>query len=89
MAHPIDMESNVAELPLSHKLLAWFETSKKQVMIGAAVAAVLGLIIYFFIWRHDQTELAASQALSRVITSQTGTAAPRANLAQEYLKEML
>ena len=64
------MQSEVAQLPLSHKLLAWFETNKKQVLWGAGIIAGLIVIVSFFNWNKTQRELKASEALSDASTAQ-------------------
>jgi TolA-binding protein len=60
------MPSEVAELPLSHKAWAWFETNRKQALWGIVIAAGLGLIIWFILWQQGQKEVNASEALSRL-----------------------
>lgn len=45
---------------------AWVETNKKQAAWGAAITVTLGLVIWFFIWRHAEQEVKAGEALSEV-----------------------
>lgn len=80
------MQSNVAELPLTHKLWAWFETNRKPVLVGTAVAAVLGLIIWVMIWQQQQKQVSAGVALSDVAAMQMSGATPRTEVAAAYLK---
>lgn len=80
------MQSNVAELPLTHKLWAWFETNRKPVLVGTAAAAVLGLIIWVMIWQQQQKQVSAGAALSDVAAMQMSGATPRAEAAAAYLK---
>jgi TolA-binding protein len=68
------MQSNVAQLPLSHKLWTWFETNKKPAIAGVCIVAAVALIIWFVSWRHEETQIAAGNALSDVDTRQVGNA---------------
>ncbi len=79
------MESNVAQLQVTDRLWAWFDANKKPVLTGTVVALIAGLIIWFLVWQRDQTEVAASEALSNVEAGQLGGSAQPAN-AQDYLK---
>lgn len=79
------MQPDVAPLPLSHRLWAWFEANQKPALIGAAVILVAGCIVAFILWQHGQTEIAAGQALAEVTGGQIGATMPQANPAQEYL----
>jgi tetratricopeptide (TPR) repeat protein len=80
------MESNVAELPLSHKLWAWFETNRKQATWGASALVVAGVVIWFFIWQQGETEATAGEALSEALIPPAGTPENRPDAARAYLK---
>src|SRR5579859_6628857 len=80
------MQSNVAELPLSHKLWAWFETNRKAVLVGTGVVAVVGLIAWVIIWQQQEKQVSAGTALSDVAAMQLNGATPRAEVAAAYLK---
>src|SRR5262245_35068875 len=67
------MPTEVAELPLSHKLWAWFETNRKQALWGMVIIVVLGLIIWFVSWQQGQKEMNASEALSKLSSVTAGT----------------
>jgi len=69
------MPTEVAELPLSHKLWAWFETNRKQAIWGMVIIVVLGLIIWFVSWQQGQKEMNASEALSKLSLVTAGTEA--------------
>jgi TolA-binding protein len=79
------MSSEVAELPVSHKLWAWFETNRKQAIWGAVIVVALGLIIWFFVWQQGEKEVNASEALSKVSTPAATTPTAKAD-PESYLK---
>ena len=80
------MPTEVAQLPLSHRLWAWFETNKKQAIWGTVSVIGLGLIIWFVIWQQGEKEINASEALASVSTPQTGSAGARPGAADAFLK---
>lgn len=80
------MQSNVAELPVSHRLLAWFETNKKPTITAAVVIAVVALVAWFISWNRNQKELAASEVLSAVTVQQMTTPGGHLNAARDYLE---
>jgi len=82
----LDMQSNVAELPLSHKVWGWFETNKKQAIYGAVAVIIVGLIVWFVLWQRDEKQIAAGDALSNVAAGQFDGAIPRSGAADAYLK---
>jgi TolA-binding protein len=78
------MESDAVQIPISHKALAWFEANKRQTLWGAGVLLVVGTIIAFFIYRQNEAEIVASEALSSVAMPQASGA--RADTVEGYLK---
>jgi TolA-binding protein len=80
------MESDTGQLPLSHKAWAWFEANKKQVLWGAGGVLVLGVIVAFYLYRQNEADVAASEALSNVSVPQMTGAGSRGDIAEEYLK---
>jgi predicted negative regulator of RcsB-dependent stress response len=80
------METEALELPLMHRLWAWFETNKKQAGIAAGVVVVAGLIMWFVSWQRDQKEISAGEALSSVSTFQTVNGTARQDAAEVYLR---
>ncbi len=80
------MESNVTELPLSHKLLGWFESHKTQVIYGTTAAVAVGVVVGFIAWRSNEKETAAGQALSSVMLSQLSAGTSHPDLVKSYLK---
>jgi len=79
------MPSNVAQLPLSHRLWAWFETNRKPAILGGGAVAAVALIAWFVAWQHDEKQIAAGNALSDVSARQIGGGAPRPDAANAFL----
>ena len=81
------MDSKVAELPVSDKLLAWFETNKKQAGYGAVAVVILGIILSYFFYHKSEQQVAAGEALTSASwnLAATGTAG-RPGAAEAYLK---
>jgi tetratricopeptide (TPR) repeat protein len=63
------MESNVAQLGIPDRLLAWFELHKKEVLWGSAAIVVAGVGVGFFLWLQGERQASANLALSNVTTS--------------------
>jgi predicted negative regulator of RcsB-dependent stress response len=85
------MDAKAAELPVSDKLLAWFETHKNEVAIAAIAVLVVGGIASFIIWRNSEKQLAAGESLTSVSLAQAapgaqGTADAFLKVASEYPK---
>ncbi|HOC54959.1 MAG TPA: tetratricopeptide repeat protein [Verrucomicrobiota bacterium] len=80
------MEPTVQQLPVSHKLWAWFEANKKPAIVGTVVVLVAALIIAFVLYRRNATEVAASEALSKVPMSQVSAGGSSGITADAYLK---
>lgn len=83
------MDAKVADLPLTDKLWAWFETNKKPVVGVVVAAAVVGLVTWFILWQREEKANAAGDALSSVLVSQwmgAGARPETVESAQAYLK---
>ena len=70
------MESNVGQLPIHDRLLAWFEIRKRQVLWSAGGVVVAGLAAGFFIWHQNDRETRANEALSRKTNRRSDNAEP-------------
>ena len=79
------MQSNAAELPVVDRLWAWLDTNRKPALLGVATLTVAGLIIGFFVWHHDETENAASLALSLAAAPQF-VGGRHADSPEDYLR---
>jgi tetratricopeptide (TPR) repeat protein len=84
--HPLYMESDVGQLPLSHKAWAWFEANKKPALMGAGAIVVVGLIVSFYVYRQGEQEVAASEALSNVEVPHMNNPKTTADSPEAYLK---
>jgi TolA-binding protein len=79
------MESEAAQIPLWQKAWAWLEANKKQAALGTGALIVVGLVVSYFLYRQNEAQIAAGEALSNVALSQM-TGGSRGNLADAYLK---
>jgi TolA-binding protein len=61
------MEQNIVETPHLLNAWAWVEKNKKQVGLGAAAVAAVGLVIGYSMWARAEKEEAASHALSHTL----------------------
>jgi tetratricopeptide (TPR) repeat protein len=66
------MESNSAQLALHDRLSAWFEIHKRQVLWAAIAVTAAGLGTGFFIWRRNEVDTRANEALSRITSRGLG-----------------
>jgi tetratricopeptide (TPR) repeat protein len=79
------MESEAAQIPLWQQAWAWFETNKKPALWGAGAVVVIGLIVAFVLYRSNEADIAASEALSNV-TLPGATGASRGDTVNAFLK---
>src|SRR5579862_4853862 len=89
-----NMESNVAQLPLSDRLWDWFETYKRQAGLVAGILVVAGIIIWFVLWHRETKQLDAGAALSQVAAGELQGGSVRddpeayLNVARQYPNSM-
>jgi tetratricopeptide (TPR) repeat protein len=81
-----NMESNVAQLPLSDRLWDWFDTYRKQMVLVAGVLAVAGVVIWFIFWQQEQKQINAGMALSQVAAGQLDGTGLKTVVSDAYLK---
>jgi TolA-binding protein len=67
------------------KLWPWIEANKNRLIFGAVIAVIAGFLIAFHLWRQNQKELAAGQALTEAVAS-TPPNANASQLAGSYSK---
>jgi outer membrane protein assembly factor BamD (BamD/ComL family) len=63
------MESDVVQLGIADRSLAWFVTYKKPIIWTVLILLVAGMGTGFFFWRQDAREQNANMALSKLTTS--------------------
>lgn len=64
------MEQNIAESNLLLDAWLWFERNRKPVLFGAGAVALAGIIAGTMVWSKKQKEVAAGEALSKVMLAQ-------------------
>jgi len=79
------MESEATQLPLWQQAWVWFEAHKKPTLWGAGVVVLVGLIVAFVLYRQDEAEVAASEALSNIALPQM-TGGGRGDTPDAFLK---
>lgn len=80
-----NMESNVAQLPLSDRLWDWFETYKQQIGLVAGILVLAGIIIWFIVWHRQTRQFDAGAALSQVSATELRGGSTHAD-PEAYLK---
>jgi predicted negative regulator of RcsB-dependent stress response len=68
------------------EFLAWVETNKQKLLIGAAVVAAGIIACSIYQWRRNEVEAAASAALYKIQATASQTERPAGPSAQEYLQ---
>ena len=79
------MESDATHLPLWQQVWAWFEAHKKQTLWGTGGLALVGLVVAFVLYRQDEADITASEALSNIALPQM-TGGSRSDTPDAYLK---
>jgi tetratricopeptide (TPR) repeat protein len=79
------MESEVPSTAVFYKCLGWIDQNRERVLYGTAAALVLGLVVYFFIWRSGEKQKEAGQALAKAFIPQMTGARDRVD-PTTYLK---
>jgi predicted negative regulator of RcsB-dependent stress response len=64
------MEQNIADSNFLLDTWLWFEKNRKPVLFGVGAVAVAGLIAGTMVWSRKQKEVAAGEALSKVMLAQ-------------------
>ena len=58
------METEITSSARFYDFLAWLDANKRRLGLAVAVVAVAGFVIAFMIWKDNQRELRANEALS-------------------------
>lgn len=79
------MEQNIAETHHLMNAWVWVEKNRKQVIIGVAAVAVVGLVIGYTSWSRATREEEAGQALSQALFN-GATRSGAADASAQFLK---
>lgn len=78
------MEAHDAAATFIYKLWPRIEANKNRIITGTAIVLAVILIVLFFLWRHDQNQIDAGDALTESLLSIPPNANP-AQFSQSYL----
>ncbi len=79
------MESEATSSATFYKFLAWFERNTKQILVGTGLAILVGVVVWFFVWRQGEKQKEASAALSAAFIPQA-SGDSRSQSAEGFLK---
>jgi predicted negative regulator of RcsB-dependent stress response len=79
------MEHDVAQSAYVYRLWAWFETNRKQVLLGTTAVVLVGFVVSFYVWHQGEKEVSAGEALSNALV----TRAVSGDAAKEPLEPFL
>lgn len=80
------MEAEVKQSQVFYELWAWAETNWRRLAVGAAVGALIALVVSFYVWKQDVHAEAASQALSALRPTASPDGTPVMVAPAAYLK---
>jgi len=86
------MEPEIIQSATVYNAWAWFEKNKRQVILGATGAIIIGLVAYFIVWHNKEKQIEASNALARAFAEsmagggQGEKAEPYLQVADKYQK---
>jgi len=63
------MESHIAHSGQWYSVLGWLEKNRKQIIAAVVVLTIIGIVTGFVLWRKEQNEIAAGEALSAVMAA--------------------
>jgi TolA-binding protein len=79
------MESQDTATLYFFKAWSWAENNAKQIAVGVGIAAIAVVVVCYFFWRQNQTEITAGEALTQLIASASANS-DASQLAAGYLK---
>jgi len=79
------MQAQDAAAAYFFKLWSWVETNIRIVVIGAVVVAVAAILLSYYFWRQNETEITAGKALTQLLIS-TPANSDASQLANAYLE---
>jgi TolA-binding protein len=65
------MQSDISQSGQLYAVLGWLEKNRKQIISSAVILTVVGIIVAFVLWRNQQKEIAAGEAVSAMTLSAT------------------
>ena len=80
------MEAEVKQSQVFYELWAWAEINWRRLAGGAAVVALIALVVSFYVWKRDVHAEAASQALSALRPTASPDGTPVMLAPAAYLK---
>jgi TolA-binding protein len=75
---------------MQDQLLTWFEKNKRQVLWGAVAVALIGCAAGIYVWKQNEVQATASEALSKITSgnlmggAQPGTTDALLKVATDY-----
>jgi TolA-binding protein len=72
------METDIASTGQLYSLLGWIDKNRKQLISTAVIVIVVGIVVAFVIWRNEQKQVQAGEALSATMM-EGGAAGPGAD----------
>src|SRR5690348_12067969 len=79
------MQSQDAATLYFFKAWSWAENNAKRIAVGAGIAAIAILLICYYFWQQNQTEITAGEALTQLVVS-TSPNTDAGQVAASYLK---
>lgn len=79
------MQAQDAATAYFFKLWEWVETNVRTVVIGMIVVAVIAVLISYYLWRQNEMEVTAAEALTQLLIS-TPANSDASQLAGSYLE---
>jgi len=79
------MQAQDAATAYFFKLWEWIETNVRTVVIGAGIVVVAAILLSYYFWRQNETEITAGEALTQALVSHPPNL-DAGQLADTYLK---
>jgi predicted negative regulator of RcsB-dependent stress response len=62
------MDSNIASAGQLYSLLGWVDKNRKQIISGAVIVVIAGVLVGFLNWRSKERRIEAGEKLSALVT---------------------
>src|ERR1041384_2351861 len=80
------MGTDITSSSRFYDFLGWLDANKKRLLAAVIVLAVAGLVTAFMVWRGNQREAEANEALSNAQPTRTSSRQLEAVPSESYLK---